>query len=193
MSENQNPNQVVETLPIDSKKQLLKKDEIKANIVSKFVNGSEDVIKFAINLRRIGEGIEEALKEERVKTAIIEEGQKAIAGEKNVKIYDVKLNYQSVHTSYDFKICNHPVLNAWYEILEQAKAEIKAIEDELKLKAAAAEKAYSSGKIGMGLQKTSFDVIVETVPKIEFQANGEVATVQLPQQYKKMGIKFTGL
>ena len=200
--------------------QLVATKDITSNIVKAMLSGEIDCAKGGVILKQMEEAVEEARKDPNVKRAIIEATKKYIEKGKTARVLGYNVTVGTVSTNYDFKAAGHPELNAWYELIEFAKARVKVLEDELKafLKESEAkaekaakfrkDKAVAEGASStesvpvMGLNNFQKTVIIENVPTMEFDdqgnliklsivSSGEVTTVTAPAKYTVEGLKYS--
>lgn len=157
-------------------------EEVVESIVAQVKSGEINPLEYAIFIKRAEKVCELVGKNEELKEIFKEEADKHVAGGvKTFKVFGTKITVGSVHTSFDFKPCNHPEWNALDEAERAIKERKKNLEAELKLM------INESGQIGSIKTKS---VVVETIPKLTDVAMGEICEVNPPHKFQKMGIKI---
>lgn len=122
------------------------------------------------------------------KDQAIEEANKHLGGTaKSFDLYSATITKGATYTTYDFKDCNHPVLNELNSIKKEIEIEIKRIEDSLKLLIG----KKPSDEFTMDGE--SEEILINKMPFFHWAKTEDQVTVYAPQKLQKLGIKFTNV
>lgn len=153
--------------------------------------GRIDPLKAAVILKRMEKISEEVKKNPVVKELIKREADKYISGSiKSFEYFGAKISVMATYTWYDFKDCGHEELTKLKEIQEQVDARIKIIEAELKLLIPKENSGMKFGQIDFGISATKKGVLVERVPRLEWDEVNEICYVEPPRKIQDIGLKF---
>ncbi len=179
---------------LDVRQPILTKDIVQ-NIKDNVFNGMVNPLEAFTVLKRMKKISEEVLEDADIKRLAETEFDKYKpdkAGAKTVSVFGAGITKSPTYTWYDFTQCGHTQLDALYAIQEHCKAEIKRIEDELKLMIPKDD--YKAGSIpGFGIESTARQILVERIPKITYDEVNEVVPVEPPKKIQNMGLKYMKL
>lgn len=189
------------TIPESSASQLLdvrqpvNTKDIINGIIDNIKSGNVNALEAYTVVKRMGKVSEKVLEDKEIKELADKEFDKyvgEIKGGKSLQRYGASISKSAIHTFYDFSDCNHDELNAWYQIVEQAKQRIEQIEAELKL--LVPKDDYKAGAIpGLGIQNNGKQVVFEKLPKLIMEDYVEVGHVEPPRKVQKIGLRYNKL
>tara|TARA_R110000850_G_scaffold95734_1_gene200822 strand:- start:41 stop:535 length:495 start_codon:yes stop_codon:yes gene_type:complete len=153
-------------------------DTVKPSIVSNQIiegikEGDLDPLQVAVAFKRIQKIMDTVKNDKEIKEAITQETLKHTTGKEKISAFGAMIEYAATYTKYDYKSCNNPELEEYNRILIICKARIKDLEKEL-------QNAPEGG----------IDIIIETEPKLNIVASGEIVKVFPPTKSQSFGTKI---
>lgn len=170
---------------------IVTKEEVAVNIEHAVASGRYEPAKLGVVLRRMKDGIEEALKIPSVSEAIRNDTVRYIEKGKTAVIFGAKVTEQSVYTTYDFTVCEDPLYNRLVQLKKEIDEKLKLREDFLKLLLKEYESQANKG--GLKVVNVDKEEIVGKLPILSEEQSDEVATIKPPLKYQKMGLKYSNL
>lgn len=179
INEEQVENLASTIVTFDSKSYI---ETIKNNIK----NGEVNPLSAMIIVKRMAKVSEEVLKDDEVKKLALDEAEKYLgANTKTFQLHCATISKAATYTWYDFKSCNHPVLEALELVIAEATAHKKRIEEELKLLI-----PPEFGKAAFGVMNDTKPIKVEHIPFLKWEETEDEVTVQAPVKRQTIGLKF---
>lgn len=155
-------------------------------IRSKILGGEVNPLAAFTIVKRMAKVGEEILQDKEIKKLALNEAEKHLSGnQKTFQLYSATISKAATYTYYDFKECNHPVLEALKSIEEEVKIRIKQIEDELKLLILS-----DQAQVSLGIKEDTKTIKVEKIPFIKWEETEDEVVVKAPQKIQQIGLKF---
>lgn len=168
-------------------------DDFSKVIKSAILGGEVDAAKAGIVLKKMNKVSEELLKDKQVKDVILESTERYLGGQKTAVVFGATITRAAVWTGYDFKDCGHPVLNKLVVIQKQVETAIKLLEEELKLmvKEDNTDIVPNSPEFTLEIPDNTKSIIVEKMPDLVWNGDGEVVKVKPPIKRQTIGLKYS--
>lgn len=153
--------------------------EIALNIQNQLKEGLLDAIKVKLVLKKLGDINEIFKTDKESENIIIKECRKY--GD-TFDMYNAKFQVTSVHTTYDYSVCNDPYLTSLIEIEEKIKELKKVRETELKSIVAPAGSIEQAKRIE----------VINSIPELKWETEqGIEVELYPPIKIQKEGVKIT--
>lgn len=180
INSNQSANQLVNVAQVFNSKEYI--ENIKASVK----NGEVNPLAAFTVLKRMQKVAEEVFKDKEIKDLALAEAEKHLSGNtKSFNLYSAQICKAATYTFYDFKECNHEILDALYAIQSEVEASIKQIEEELKLMV-----KPDNAMPTLGITDNTKTVFFEMMPKLVWEPYGVQGTVNPPKKIQQIGLKF---
>lgn len=188
MEQNQNEQDLIQAETIGNfgvgqLEKIVTKDEIVQGIRTMVKSGVYDNVRLGVNLKRMKDGIEEALKDKEVKDIIFEASEPY----KGQSVLGAKISVGPTYTAYDFTGCGDDYLDELYSILAEVKEKINTREERLKLLLKDVDNNKTIRKIEKSVEE---EVVIKTLPKLIEIEHGNMVTLKPPVKKQTIGLKY---
>lgn len=153
------------------------------DIKSSVINGEVNALQAFTVLKRMAKISEELTKDKDIKQLALDEFDKHPG--KSLEAWSAKIIRAATYTYFDFSECNHPQLNELYDIQKRVEADIKNLEEELKLLI-----PKETTQIGLGIVSDSKDIVIKQMPSYGYVEHEDQVTVNAPKKIQQIGLKF---
>lgn len=181
-------NKPVVTTNLLDVRQPFEAKELIANIKEAILGGTIPPLEGYTVLKRMAKISEEVLKDKDIKELAEKEWDKyAASGKvKSIDLFSAKICKTATYTFYDFKECQHEVLDALYDIQLQVNEAIKQLEAELKLLIPSETQQSAL----FGIDNNNKEMVFPTMPTLTWNDYGVIGTVKPPKKIQTIGLKY---
>ena len=177
----------------------MKSKDLAEAIQAAVLEGSTDAAQVYITLKRfeaLRKKVFEGSEGKKVKEVCETEIRKHLEKGKG-KYMNASFAETAVHTWYDYEASNHPVLQALYDIRNEVNENIKELEEELRNFESSLDRQRlrlertQDGGLDFSDKEITKSIIIEEMPRLAWEASGEVVDIKPPVKGQRMGIKIT--
>lgn len=157
--------------------------DMATTIITGIVDGTVNAPLIGVVLKKFAKLQEEVNNNEEAKKAIFNETCKFQEGnKKTIALYGAKITVGSVRTWWEYQECNDPLWNALDYIEKELKLYKKQREEELQATVPKVTEMF-------GMPTKS--MIIERLPKLVWEENGEIVTITPPVKKSMDGLKYS--
>ena len=157
--------------------------DMATNIITGIIDGSVNAPLIGVVLKKFAKLQEEVNDNEEAKKIIFKETSKYQEGnKKTIALYGAKITIGSVRTWWEYQECNDPLWNTLDSIEKEIKLYKKQREEQLQATVPKVTELF-------GMPSTS--MIIERLPKLEWEENGEIVSITPPVKKSTDGLKYS--